>query len=227
MPIQVICPGCHARFQVSDKFAGRTGACPKCKAMIRVPTKDEEVTVHAPEDFGRGGRDTKGTLVLKPITRIETKVVPLVVAAIVGAIALVAAGAWWGGTIFRESLAARAVALLVLSPALVVAAYTFLRDQDLEPHRGRVLAIRSGLCAAAYTALWGVFAYSSGLVVTEDAWSWLLIAPPFIVTGGLVALATLDLDFGGGALHYSFYIVATVLLRWCAGMGWIWEIGTR
>src|SRR6476661_3159539 len=30
MAIAVVCPSCHARFQVQDKFAGKEGPCPKC-----------------------------------------------------------------------------------------------------------------------------------------------------------------------------------------------------
>ena len=60
MSIPVICRGCHARFKVSDKFAGKSGACPKCKATINVPTKEEEVKVHAPAEFAAGGRGRGG-----------------------------------------------------------------------------------------------------------------------------------------------------------------------
>ena len=35
MAIDVTCPSCHTRFQVSDKFAGKSGPCPKCKNTIR------------------------------------------------------------------------------------------------------------------------------------------------------------------------------------------------
>jgi hypothetical protein len=38
-----------------------------------------------------------------------------------------------------------------------------------------------------------------------------------------VALACFDLDFGSGCFHYAFYLLAILLLRWCAGMGWVWE----
>jgi len=225
MSIHVICPGCHTRFKVSDKFAGRTGACPKCKAAIRVPSKAEEVTVHAPKEFDRGGRGAAGELVLKPIAREDTRIVPWVMAAVVGAIVLVLAVAWLGGAWFRESMVVRAVGLLVVSPTLVVAAYTFLRAQEIEPLRGLELEIRAGLCALGYTALWGVFAYTSGYALSGDPWSWLMVAPPFVAVGGLIALGSLDLDLGSGLLHYGFYAMVTIVLRWVVGMGWIWEIG--
>ena len=38
MAIQVLCSGCGSRFAVSDRFAGKTGPCPKCKKPITIPT---------------------------------------------------------------------------------------------------------------------------------------------------------------------------------------------
>ncbi len=46
MPINVICPGCHARFKVGDQFAGKTGPCPKCKTQIPIPALGYEVVFH-------------------------------------------------------------------------------------------------------------------------------------------------------------------------------------
>jgi hypothetical protein len=43
--------------------------------------------------------------------------------------------------------------------------------------------------------------------------NFVMLAAPPIVIGSLVALATLDLDFGSGFMHYACYLLATVLLR--------------
>ena len=61
MPINVTCPGCLKRFSVADKFAGKKGPCPKCKKIITIPKKEDEVVIHAPEHseagaIGAGGR---------------------------------------------------------------------------------------------------------------------------------------------------------------------------
>ena len=80
MPISVVCPGCKARFSVSEKFAGKKGPCPKCKAVILVPNAPaEEVKIHVPEQFASGGKDSKGRAVSKPILREETKLKPAVI----------------------------------------------------------------------------------------------------------------------------------------------------
>ena len=51
MPIRVTCSSCHARFNVSDQFAGKEGPCPKCKTMIKIPDKEEEVVIAVPDDI--------------------------------------------------------------------------------------------------------------------------------------------------------------------------------
>jgi hypothetical protein len=38
-------------------------------------------------------------------------------------------------------------------------------------------------------------------------------------------LALFNFDFTTGMLHYLFYILVFIFLRWLVGMGWIWEIG--
>ena len=47
----------------------------------------------------------------------------------------------WG--LFAGSMIVTAIALVAISPPLVVAAYAVLRDQELEPYRGKELYIRS------------------------------------------------------------------------------------
>lgn len=225
MSIPVICPGCHTRFKVSDKFAGKSGACPKCKGKIDVPAADQQVEVHAPEEFSSGGRGASGKLALKPIARIETKVTPVAIAAIVGSVLLVGIATWLASEILREQILFRAIGLLLISPPMAIAGYTFLRDDELEPHRGKSLYIRAALCGLGYTVLWGVFGYVAETTLTGELWEWIVVAPPFLVTGGLCALACFDLDFGSGFFHYSFYLVLTMALRWAAGMPWVWNLG--
>ena len=223
MAILVVCPGCKARFQVSDQFAGKSGACPKCKATIKVPTKDEEVTIHAPEGSSSGGKTPTGQTVLKPIPRQETKIRPVVaIGIVVGVIGAVAA-AWFGGDLIRGNMVARAIGLLILAPPLALGAYSVLRDEELEPYRGKALYLRTAICSLAYVGLWGVFAYVNSYGVTEEVWSWVYVAPPFVILGALAALACYDLDFGNGCFHYSFFLLVTILLARLAGMGWIWE----
>ncbi len=104
MAILVVCPGCKKSFNVDDKFAGKTGPCPKCKTKITIPEKKAEVKIHAPEEFSGGGKGVTGKLALKPIARQETRIKPLMAAVIGGAVA--AAIAW--ALVVRLSLPNRA-----------------------------------------------------------------------------------------------------------------------
>jgi len=225
MPIQVICPGCHKRFKVSDQFAGQAGACPSCKGEIKVPEKSDEVQVHGHDEFAEGGRGVDGKLVTKPVARSVTKFNP-VVATIIAAVCLVVLiGAFLGGNAIENSTLIRAVALFVISPPLALAGYTFLRNDELEPYRGQSLYLRSATCGAAWFALWCVFVFLvQQEFITTDAWTWGIVCIPIIVVGTMIPSALFDLDVGNGFFHYSFYVVVTLALRWVAGMPWIWEL---
>jgi len=226
MSIIVACPGCLKSFKVSDKFAGKTGPCPNCKRTLKVPEKSEEVTVHAPEAFAGGGKGASGKLVTKPIARVQAKFKPVTTTIIAAATLLVILVTAVGGhqKWFHNAIV-RFVGLLVISPALVVAAYEVLHDDELEPYRGRSFYARVAACSLAYMALWGIFSIlvSSGWM-TGELWNWLFVAPPLVALGGAAALAAFDLDFGDAVFHCGFYIVATVFLRWLAGLNWVWNV---
>jgi len=227
MAIRVVCTSCRTAFNVKEEFAGRTGPCPKCKAPITIPKASEQVKVHAPENFAGGGRDAAGNLVLKPIAREQTKLTPVQISAVAGIVVVVVALSWLLGGVLQKAIFLRAVGLLIISPPLAVAAYTFLRDDEREPYRGNELWIRASICGLAYVILWGVFAYISGPgeMLTGALWEWLFIAPPLLAVGGMVPSVTLDLDYSNGFFHYAFYVLLTLALRAIAGLPWIWQIG--
>lgn len=232
MSIIVVCPGCLKSFKVSDKFAGKTGPCPSCKRTLTVPTKEEEVKVHTPEAFAGGGKTKEGKLVTKPIDRVNAKLRPLTTVLIGAAVVLVLAVTLLGRhfglfaccKLFGVPIAA-IIGLMAISPGLTIASYEMLRDDELEPHRGSALLVRSCACGLVYSAMWGVFALlaSRGLI-TGEWWSWVAVLVPFVGIGGLVATGAYDLEYGDGVFHYSSYLVATALLRWLAGMKWVWDL---
>jgi len=226
MSILVVCPGCRKRFTVSDKFAGQSGPCPNCKKIIKVPEKSQEVKVHAPEEFASGGRSVDGTLVTKPISRSTLRLNAVMVAGVGAAVVTVLAVTFVLGrtALLADHLVVRAIGLLLISPPLVVAGYGFLRDDEKVPYRGRELYIRATICGLAYVVLWGFFSYALNNYMTGEIWNWMVILPLLVVAGALGPLASLDLDFGSSALHYGFYLLVTIFLRWLGGMGWIWEL---
>ena len=224
MSILVVCPGCKKSFQVNDRSAGKSGPCPKCKTIIHVPKKSEEVKIHGGQQFDRGGRDAAGQLVLKPIARKQVRFEPVMTAAVAGTTVCLLAVTWAAGGLIQRFWAVRAIGLLLASPLLVIAAYSFLRDDELEPYRGLPLVIRSAACAAAYAVLWALLAYVVDVVQPGmEIYLWILIAIPPMVLGSLAAWLSLDLEPTNGFFHYGFYLLVTMVLGWVAGLGWVWE----
>jgi hypothetical protein len=223
MPISIVCPGCHKRFTVSDQFAGKKGPCPKCKTVIKVPEKSDEVVVHAPESFGPA--DSKGRAVLKPITRKETKVSPALTAGILVGIVVVLLIAWMfrspDGEITATLSALLVIGSIVLAPPLVWGGYSFLRDDELEAFGGRELAIRVAACSAVYAILWGLVAFINWYLFDNeqlDVYHMLFIVPVIVGIGSFAAYTSLDFEFSTGAVHYGLYLMVTLLLAWILGV---------
>jgi hypothetical protein len=232
MPIQVTCPNpkCLTRFNVADKFAGQKGPCPKCKTVITIPKKEDEVVIHAPAHSEAGAVDASGRNVLKTYKRRDTKFQPLVFTAVIGAVLV----ALLIALVIRSSgppeLWLKALAAAVLGPPLAWAGYTFLRDPELEAHTGGSLIIRSLACGLVYAALWGVFwflgykFFGFGVAGTDatkhglQIWQLLVIAVPVFAAGTLAGFASFDLDPGSAFFHCALYFAVTVMLRLVAHM---------
>ncbi|MGD9645081.1 MAG: hypothetical protein AB7U73_05170, partial [Pirellulales bacterium] len=141
MPIAVICPGCRAQFRVSEKFAGKEGPCPKCKAKITIPLVDE-VKIHAPEEAtstAAGGKATTAAGAPRPVARTKRELKTLPALVVGGALVIVVIVAWLGGPFIQGNPSVRVAGLLLVSFPLAMAGYAVLRDDELEPYRGREL----------------------------------------------------------------------------------------
>lgn len=182
----------------------------------------EEVKIAEPDPPADAKKDSLGRPVSKPIEREKTRLRPVTLALSVGGAIAVVAAAWLLGDTLRDNALLRGLGLALVSPPLAVAAYSILREADLEPHRGLRLWLRAGLCGLVYAALWGAFALLPDSWMPKEIWGWFFVAPPFLIVGAAVALAALDLDFGTGFLHYGFYLLATGTLRWLAGLPALW-----
>jgi hypothetical protein len=225
MPIDVTCAGCKTRFQVSEKFAGKKGPCPKCKTIIQIPTLKEQVKIDEPEPVG--GKTKTGQPIFRPILRTETRLSREAAIAIGATVAVIVIGA----LILRlmpgqVSPIITSVGAILLAPALAMAGYAFLRDDELEPYRGPQLWLRLAACAAVYPALWGlywlVFAYL-GVDPTQNLYFLVAVIPIVIAFGMVAAMSAFDFDFGPAILHYCVYLVATIGLRMLMGMNVLWD----
>jgi len=233
MPIPVVCPGCKARFTVSDQFAGRTGPCPKCKQPIKVPTPAAKaVVIHEPEAPVATSAGT-GKPPTAPIKRRDRAVpVRAFVIAAVGALLFMGAAAVlpvvYPPTTTDDGVRQSTIpASLLLAGAFLAAlptvllGYAAVRNRELEPYTGRPLLMRALACAVVYAALWGirgVIPWINPAWQLTDMYEWFVIGPLFVAAGTLTALAAFDLEPGNAAVHFSFFVLFTSLLRWLAGM---------
>lgn len=223
MPIQVICHGCHAKFKVSDKFAGKVGPCPKCKVQIQIPEADEEIVIHGgEEDFGPTG--VSGQAVLKPIEREVTTYSTPVIAGLAAVSLFVPILA----IVFRFLYPAEdgvgtvpsfvlGLGAAVLAPPLVWAGYAFFRNDELQAYEGSELWTRVSICAFVYAILWGVLwgikTYLGDNGKPPEIYEIGVILAILVGGGTLASLATLDLDGLSAAMHYGMYLGITVVLR--------------
>jgi hypothetical protein len=225
MPIQVTCPNpkCLTRFSVADKFAGQKGPCPKCKQIITIPKKEDELIIHAPDHSETGAVDASGRNVLKTYKRKETKFQPLLFTAVIGAVLVSLLIALVIRSSGPPELWLKALAASLLGPPLAWAGYTFLRDPELEAYKGTGLLIRSLVCGLVYALLWGVFSFLGERFFGPDemkkglqVFQMIVLVVPVFAAGTLAAFASFDLDPGSAFFHCAMYFFVTVLLRFVA-----------
>jgi len=227
MAIDVTCPGCFKRFQVSDRYAGMKGPCPSCNTVINIPK--DKLKIAEPDEFQVDGKTIKGRAVLKPLDRKvaviggqEWGIMALCVVGAFGLALLVGRfstdiGIWGVRTIALLGTAGVAFGTTIFG-------YILLRSGDeLEYHEGPDLHQRAGFCAGAYTLLWILFeilVYYVGAQGTIVLWIYLV---PFIALGIIAAAALFDLDFSMATAHYFIFFFAIVFLRWAIAYGWLWS----
>lgn len=228
MPISVVCTGCKKRFTVSEKFAGQKGPCPACKTVIQIPTKEEDVVIHGPDEAVTA--DGKpGPAAVKPILREETRFNPKLAIGIGISVLVLFIAAWAIGGSYKPPRAGEphpvpmfwsALAAVLLGPPLSLAGYSFLRNDEFEPYRGQELWIRAAACGVVYAILWAVFAFLPGWLGMKkfEIFQLMFAVPPFVAAGAFAAYVSFELELTMCALHYALYLLVTVLLRVTAGM---------
>jgi len=221
MAIDVTCIKCHTRFQVSEKFAGKSGPCPKCKNTIKIPDLKDQVVIHAPEVTGPKG--VTGQPVFKPIARTEVRLTAPQIAIIIGSVLVVLIAA----VVLRVQFHGKQVPQLItilgavfLGPPLAFGTYTFLRDDELEPYRGTEVLLRSLACGLVFAAIWGaywlVFSYFNDWKPLKVPPNWQImavVAPVMIAIGAFASQACFELEVTTGALQYGAYLATIVILR--------------
>jgi len=213
------------RFSVADKFAGQKGPCPKCKVVITIPKKEEEVVIHAPDHSEAGAVGVGGRHALKTYKRKDTKFQPLVFTGVIGFVLVGVLIALVLRSTGSVELWMMAVGAIALGPPLSWAGYTFLRDAELEGYQGMALVIRSVACGLVYALLWGVFVFLGDRFFGADAmnkgleiWQMVVLLIPVFAAGTLAAYVAFDLDPGSAFFHCAMYFAVTVIIRLVAGL---------
>jgi hypothetical protein len=219
MAISVVCQKCRTRFNVSDKFAGQTGPCPKCKNPITIPKSNATVTIHEPAKPATSSQS--GQMPTAPIVFEEKPVSPVVITLVVGGLLMLFLAAFAAGRLFRTpdgvvniptwllAVTAGAVAL----PTTRIG-YAMFRDKELEAYSGQSLYLRLLICSLVYAGLWWVRSF---LGAELELWQWTFVIPFFLFTGGLAAVTSLDLEWESGVGHYALYVFLTAFMRYLAG----------
>lgn len=223
MPIQVTCPHCYKRFQVSDKFAGKSGPCPACKKAIKVPELNEKVVIHAPQDDSP--KDSKGQSVLKPITAKDPELTNRMLGIAVGCVVGLFAVALGFRLTFEETpLWAQLLGAVLLAPPLTRIGYGFVHDRELAPYTGVDLRNRVLICSGLFVATWIVYAFVPAYLFDLDAakeMSWTVAGITFCVMlllGALASVACFELEFPAGLTHAGFYFAIVIILALVAGV---------
>ena len=222
MSIRVTCQKCHTRFNVSEKFAGKEGPCPKCKTKIRIPSKSEQVVVHEPE---MSGPKTKtGESVLKPIRRKEMVLTGVHITMIICLIVLFLICALVFNFTFDDKHAFPSwvlwISAIVMGPPICLAGYFMLRNQELGGYVGKELWVRILICSAIYALLWiampiGKYAFSD----SYESGSWILALVIMAGGGAAAGMLSFDIDYLMGLVHYGLYLGLCILGRFVAGIG--------
>ncbi len=222
MSIRVTCNKCHTRFNVSEKFAGKEGPCPKCKAKIRVPMPTEEVRIEAPKT--KGPTDTEGRAIVDPILRKDTVLstvqIVLLVVGMVGFLALAFAMRYvvsdWesqlGGVVLGVGAFLMAVPLLFIT-------YHIIRDNELEPFAGMELWKRIGICSVVFAASW--VALPAAAYVFNGQFpeaSWVLASLIMFAAGAVASMGSFEFEWLLGVVHYGLYFAVGIIARVLAGL---------
>lgn len=222
MPIQVTCPGCLKRFQVNDKFAGKTGPCPNCSKPITIPSKADEVVIHAPAEAGP--KDSKGRPVFKPIRRQETKItLPVALTAAAISVLCIVVALAVRLTTPEPPTGILVLGCMLLAPPLVMLGYWFLRDDELEGYTGKELIARTAIVSVIFMITWAIYAFipmyvgSYKTLAEIDMVSVGLVVPVMIVLGAAASIYAMELEAMQGVLHYLLYFAVTLFLALVMG----------
>lgn len=232
MAITVTCPGCHKKFVVSEKFAGKSGPCKYCKTIIHIPNEvpaAEKVVIHGGQTFSSGGKNAQGKLVLKPLERSEKKFnrvrAIIITAGILGALL----ATFILGKVFNlnENFLIAAAGLCVVTPLIVGGLYPLVKkDEMLESIHGFDFYWRTGVISVVYAGMWGALSYLMyiGTLSSQTPTMWAICTIALVLFGIFMCMCFYELEWGNAAFHTLAFVCVTLFLRYLAGIVWFSQV---
>ena len=209
MAIDIICPGCHKRFQVSDQFAGQKGPCPGCKTIIQIPKLEDVVVVHERETTSSGAPAKLNSIRRQHTTAGKSELLCASGALLAGLLSTVLVrflsetepNPGFFTTLLIGSLLGSSTSLL---------GHIVLRGQDNGSNYGRKTIVRACLVGVIYTVIWRLLVLlSDGLLVEDGS----VILPAVIILAiALTAISTFlpmfvfDFEYQQGLVHVALFI---------------------
>ena len=230
MAIDVICPGCFKRFQVSDQFAGRTGPCPGCKTVISIPTLEDQVVIEEPvHKPGAPGAHTKIDGIARRVGFFgRFEVITLCSLFAAAAVIAILSNILQGdpvGVLNATSGFFFALGLVLVSLASSVLGYGVLKDSEVEAFDRRSTIIRSAITAIIYCLIASVFVAAALLFDHhKDPRTLILtiVGAACFVIASFAPMVLYEMELIQGALHVAvmicmaslFCLLANNLQQW-------------
>ena len=213
------------QFEVSDRFAGKKGPCPKCGHIIEIPKVN--VTIVSPDELVVDGKKVQNPDHVRPIEQKSysfTASAVIVNLAVLTAVLAVALVFHFVHAPFLAVPVGIALVLAVAYPLMKYGYMTFRDPNDLEIFLGGQLGKKSILDAAVLLALWLV--YELVLLYMNPGGMALAYLIPVAVFAAFVPVVIFDMDFSDSLAVAVVFLLAVILLRglmFTGDGGWIWQ----
>ena len=213
------------QFEVSDRFAGKKGPCPKCGHIIEIPKVN--VTIVSPDELVVDGKKVQNPDHVRPIEQKSysfTASAVIVNLAVLTAVLAVALVFHFVHAPFLAVPVGIALVLAVAYPLMKYGYMTFRDPNDLEIFLGGQLGKKSILGAAVLLALWLV--YELVLLYMNPGGMALAYLIPVAVFAAFVPVVIFDMDFSDSLAVAVVFLLAVILLRglmFTGDGGWIWQ----
>lgn len=210
MAIDVICPGCHKRFQVSDDFAGKKGPCPACKTTIEIPKLEDVVVIHERETTASGAPAKLESIQRKQSTVGKSELF-LAIGALLAGLIITLVGRIQLPEVDPNPLFITKIlagGLLGISSSLL--GHIVLRGQDDGSIYDRKALLKGTVIGLVYALIWRIqvlisdgFLVQDGNVILPAV---IILSIAFMVVTTFIPMFVFDFEYQQGLTHVALFI---------------------